>query len=112
MVPEEINVDTPPKPDIHSEWTLIPDEEGKLHMVNVKSALNEPQPFFNVESGVIFELYTAANPQTPHILFPGDVTSLAHSYFNRHHPTRFVVHGWNSKGSLTESFGRGKKKNW
>lgn len=104
----ELTVPNPPPEQVDAEWTLIPDEEGNLHLVNVQSALNEPQPFFNVQLGVIFELYTPQNPRDVEILRTNDVTSLANSYFDPSRPTRFVVHGWNSKGDLTRSFQRGK----
>lgn len=103
----ELVVPNPPPEQIDAEWVLIPDEEDKLHLVNVVSALNEPQPMFNPELGVIFELYTYRNPHRPQILRPDDVALLAHSYFNPNRPTRFVSHGWNSKGDLTTSFSNG-----
>lgn len=103
----EIKIENPPPEQTDPEWTLIPDDEDNLHLVNVISALNEPQPRFNVEFGVIFELYTRNNPHDPQILRPDDLASLASSYFNPSHPTRIVSHGWNSKGDLTNSFSRG-----
>lgn len=101
-----IEIPNPPPEQLDPEWTLIPDEDNNLHLVNVISALNEPQPRFNVEIGVIFELYTRDNPHDAQILRVGDVASLASSYFNPGRPTRFVSHGWNSKGDLTDSFSR------
>lgn len=86
----EIEIPNPPPEQIDSEWTLIPDEDNNLHLVNVISALNEPQPRFNVEIGVIFELYTRDNPDDPQILVPDDLASLASSYFDPSRPTRIV----------------------
>lgn len=102
----ELTIENPPPEQEDPEWTLIPDEDNNLHLVNVISALNEPQPRFNVEIGVIFELYTKDNPHDAQILRPDDLASLASSYFNASRPTRFVSHGWNSKGDLTHSFSR------
>lgn len=101
-----IEIRNPPLEQIDTEWTFIPDEDGNLHLVNVISALNEPQPRFNVEIGVIFELYTPDNPNDAQILRPDDLASLASSYFDPSRPTRIVSHGWNSKGDLTHSFSR------
>lgn len=86
----EIEIPNPPPEQIDSEWTLIPDEDNNLHLINVISALNEPQPRFNVEIGVIFELYTRDNPDDPQILRPNDLAALASSYFDPSRPTRIV----------------------
>jgi len=102
----EIKIENPPPEQVDADWVLIPDDEGNLHLVNVISALNEPQPRFNVEVGVIFELYTRHNPHDAQILRPDDLASLSSSYFDPSRPTRFVSHGWNSKGDLTHSFSR------
>lgn len=106
MLALQIEIPNPPPEQIDAEWVLIPDEDDNLHLVNVESALNEPQPRFNPRIGVYFELYTKDNPHNAHILRPGDVASLASSNFNPDRPTRFVSHGWNSKGDLTVSFSR------
>lgn len=102
----ELNIPNPPPEQVEADWTMVPDEDGHMHLVNVQSALNEPQPSFNVNIGVIFELYTLKNPNTPQLLRLNDVGSLANSNFDPNRPTRFVVHGWNSKGDLTISFSK------
>jgi len=102
----EIEIPNPPPEQTDPEWTLIPDEDNNLHLVNVYSALNEPQPRFNVDSGVIFELYTLNNPHDPQYLRIDDIAALASSDFDPSRPTRIVSHGWNSKGDLTHSFSR------
>lgn len=76
-------------------------------MINVQSAMIEPQPFFNVQTGVLFELYTLRNPRNVQYLRINDVESLANSYFDASRPTRIVIHGFNSKGDLTVAFQRG-----
>lgn len=78
-----------------------------MYLVNTVSANTEPVPFFNAEIGVVFELYTPRNPVEMHIIRTGDVESLAGSYFDPSRPTRFVIHGWNSRGSLTDTFREG-----
>lgn len=86
---------------------MIPDDQGKLYLINVRSAMIEPQPFFNVQTGVLFELYTPQNPTNAQFLRINDVELLANSYFDPSRPTRIVIHGFNSKGGLTDAFQRG-----
>lgn len=86
---------------------MIPDDQGKLYLINVQSAMIEPQPFFNVQTGVLFELYTLQNPRNAQFLRINDVESLANSYFDASRPTRIVIHGFNSKGDLTTAFQTG-----
>lgn len=97
----------PPEQIDDPEWTMIPDENGNMHMVNTFSAMNEPVPFFNAHVGVIFELYTLRNPVEMQVLHTGNVAELANSYFNGSRPTRIVVHGWNSRGGVTTTFQKG-----
>lgn len=104
----EVNVENPPPEEIDDpEWTLIPDENYQMHLVNTISAKNEPVPFFNAELGTIFELYTPQNPVEMQIIQSGNVLSLASSYFDPSRPTRVVIHGWNSRGSVTHTFQEG-----
>lgn len=104
----EVIVENPPTEHVDNpEWTMIPDEAGQLHMVNTFSAMTEPVPLFNAEIGVIFELYTLRNPTEMHQLQTGNVDGLASSYFDPSRPTRIVIHGWNSQGSVTTTFQKG-----
>ncbi|XP_055859355.1 phospholipase A1 VesT1.02-like [Episyrphus balteatus] len=43
---------------------------------------------------VEFYLYTRNNPDEPDQLLLDDVDSLKNSNFNKKHPTRFIIHGW------------------
>lgn len=94
----------PPEQLDDQEWSMIPDEDGNLYMVNTAEALSEPQQPFVAHTGVIFELYTLDNPTNAQILHTGNAQELAASNFNPARPTRFVVHGWNSRGGLTTIF--------
>ncbi|XP_050091952.1 uncharacterized protein LOC126575349 [Anopheles aquasalis] len=88
--------------DRNSNWQLVPDSAGRLHLVNTNPYNLDQQdvaPVFNPEQDLIFRLFTRANPTTPQILEFGNPASIAASNFNPAHPTRFTIHGWNSNGN-------------
>ncbi|XP_055625117.1 pancreatic triacylglycerol lipase-like [Toxorhynchites rutilus septentrionalis] len=80
-------------------WTLIPDGEGRMRMVNIDPT-NIPteehvgEPRFNPANDVVFRLYTRRNPVHSQDLLWYDATSITNSNFNPAHPTRFLIHGW------------------
>jgi len=75
-------------------WTWVPTRSGIPMPVKVASAFSGPQLLFNVESDVVFELYTLKNKKQPQILKPGNVSSVTSSNFNQSLPTRIYIHGW------------------
>lgn len=81
-----------------------------MYLVNVQAALDEPQPFFNVEQDVRLELYTLKNQNDPQILQPND-GALDQSNFNPQRNIRIVTHGWNSDNELAKSFSKGTLNN-
>lgn len=99
-----IPVENPPADDLEGEFALIPDANGRPQRVNVDDAMSQVIPFFNVERGVVFELYTPSNPEEPDILVLNDVISINRSHFDPNMPTRLVIHGWLSRGTLTSQF--------
>lgn len=99
-----ISVQYPPADDIEGEYTLIPDENDRPYRVKVEDAMKQEIPFFNVDNGVVFELYTLSNPNEPQIITLNDVHSLEQSNFNPNVPTRIIIHGWNSQGTMTPVF--------
>ncbi|XP_059608068.1 pancreatic lipase-related protein 2-like [Phlebotomus argentipes] len=77
------------------EWALVPDAEGKFHIVSVQEALDEePESFFNPETDTHFHLYTQNSPNNFQIVERNNPASLAASNFNPNHPTKFLIHGW------------------
>lgn len=77
-------------------WTLIPDSEGKMHLVDFDSYDVAIEPNFVAENDVVFILFTRSNPTSGQIIRINDPSSLTNSNFNPSHPTRFTVHGWQS----------------
>ncbi|ETN66991.1 lipase [Anopheles darlingi] len=83
------------------QWTLVPDGDGRLHLVNLNPYnIDEtvPEPHFTAATDTIFRLYTRSNRNTPQVIGLGDAGSLSASSFNAGHPTRFIIHGWNNDG--------------
>ncbi|KFB37748.1 hypothetical protein ZHAS_00005062 [Anopheles sinensis] len=83
-----------------SNWKLVPDESGRLHLVNgnpydLPENENEIEPLFNAETDVIFRLFTRRNPAHGQILEWNNPASVQNSNFIASHPTRFTIHGWN-----------------
>ncbi|XP_059608069.1 pancreatic triacylglycerol lipase-like [Phlebotomus argentipes] len=92
----------------NKEWAMVPDAQGKFHIVNVNEALNqEPENFFNPETDVHFLLFTQSNPTNGQTVIRNNAASLANSNFNPSHPTRFLIHGWNgSPGAASNTLAR------
>lgn len=82
------------KDQLH-RWTLIPDSQGKMHLVDFDSFEAPIEPSFVAENDVVFLLFTRQNPTVGQII-TFDPASLQNSNFNPSHPTRFSVHGWQS----------------
>ncbi|XP_064552767.1 pancreatic triacylglycerol lipase-like [Drosophila montana] len=72
-----------PKIDGTSEWMDL--HKAKTLLVNVKR--------FLFDADVSFYLYTSSNP-TKGKKISASKSSIHDSYFNKDHPTRFVIHGW------------------
>lgn len=102
-----LRIDLPPS-EINDNYNIsyATDGMGNLIRVDLNKATKEPTPYFTVEEGVRFELFTPRNPKEPQIftLANATATSFQKSHFNRRYPTRIVIHGWNSQGFLTPRF--------
>lgn len=85
---------------IENDWNLIPTTDGQLYMMHRDEILkSEIDPHFDAVTDVEFSLYTHGNPEGE-IVQLGNAFSLTESNFNKNHPTRFVIHGWNgNRGS-------------
>ncbi|XP_022913419.1 phospholipase A1 member A [Onthophagus taurus] len=53
-----------------------------------------PKPFKCPHRQIEFFLYTRRTQQKPELLNTKDQNSLFNSFFNRHHPTKIIVHGF------------------
>lgn len=84
--------------DLKHRYEMIPDVEGKMHLVDLNAYNMSIARLFDAEKEMKFML-TTRTASAEEITF--NVESLAASSFNRNHPTRFTIHGWN--GDLTSS---------
>ena len=105
----QINIPIPPPKTVDSDWHLVPDEKGNFYLVNVDEALiNQPKTrSSNAYNYVHFELYTIHNPRERQLLYLNTPDSVRNSNYDASKPTRFVVHGWNSIGHVTDVFCEG-----
>lgn len=87
-------------------WHLVPDSDGKMHLVDINSVDVELEPLFNAFNDVVFRLWTRSNPNEGQIIPIYNDEQLATSNFNPNLPTRFHSHGWNGGGPLTGVFVR------
>lgn len=76
-------------PEFVPEWNLIPDGDGKMHLANLHEE-QEPEiaPLWNVNTDVIFRLFTSSNPTTGQVLTVGNAASISNSNFVAGNPTR------------------------
>ncbi|XP_001845805.2 pancreatic lipase-related protein 2 [Culex quinquefasciatus] len=84
------------------KWSLVPDSNGHLHLVNLNPYSvpdqQEPEKLFIPAQDTIFRLYTRSNPLAPQVLVLNNPASVTASDFNPARPTRFIIHGWNNDG--------------
>lgn len=76
-------------------WNLVHNDEGKVHLVDVRGADVAPEPFFNAEVDTAFLLFTRSNPTVPQRI-TWTAASISGSNFNSAHPVRVLIHGFNS----------------
>lgn len=79
-------------------WEMIPDVEGQMHLVDMSAYDMSIVPVFNAEREMRFVL-TTRTASSEELNF--SAASIEASSFNRNHPTRFTIHGWN--GDLTSN---------
>ncbi|XP_049544968.1 phospholipase A1-like [Anopheles darlingi] len=84
-----------------SNWQLVPDGDGHLHLVNTDpfnlGSQDEPAPLFNADADTIFLLFTRNNRNAGHRIMPGNAGTLG-PHWNGGRQTRFIIHGWNNNG--------------
>lgn len=72
---------------------MIPDASGKMHLVDMYAYVPDPkEPFFAADKDTKFFLYTRGHER---VEIKADVDSIDASGFDRNHPTRIMIHGWN-----------------
>lgn len=80
------------------DWHLVPDNDGKLHLVDINNVEMEMEPSFVALNDMIFRLWTRANPNQPQIIQIYNNAQLDASNFNPALQTRFHAHGWGTGG--------------
>ncbi|EDV92800.1 phospholipase A1 VesT1.02 [Drosophila grimshawi] len=100
---------------IHGEngW-YVPQIDGTSEWIDLKEAedmlsLGDQMEDRSSGNAVDFYLYTSSNPTKGKQIDASDA-SIRDSHFNKDHPTRFVIHGWN--GRSTDSMNTEITKAW
>lgn len=78
-------------------WTLVPDQEGRMHMLDMNPIEMEPEPAFNAMNDVVFTLFTRRNTAPQRITF--DMNTVRNSQWAAASGARFIIHGWNSNAN-------------
>lgn len=73
-------------------WVMIPNTEGRMYIVDLKAYKPAPGPSFVVEKDVKFILSTRTERGK---VIKMNVESIEASSFEKNHPTRITIHGWN-----------------
>lgn len=87
-------VTSKPSTRTKQKWQMVPDGEGRMHLIDVTAPVEEIERKFNAEADTIFNLHTRENSDGQRITW--SLGSIQGSTFNPSHPVRFLIHGWNS----------------
>jgi pancreatic triacylglycerol lipase len=87
-------VATPATP-VRYRWEVVPDSEGFMHLVDLRSVEDSIEPSYVPETDLVFLLFTRQNPTMGQVIRFNDPQSIENSNFNPNHPTRLTIHGWN-----------------
>lgn len=93
-VHEEVNIEDP-----RHRWSLIPDGDGKMHLIDLNTYQSEPepiQPTWNADVDVFFLLCTHRNWGGARVGINAD--QIRNNGFNAGAPVRVIIHGWNNNG--------------
>lgn len=76
----------------------IPQKDGTFKLMTTAEIYRaiEIAPLLEPETDISFQLFTRLNPAAPQILQWANLDNIQFGTFNRNHPTRFTIHGWNS----------------
>lgn len=75
-------------PEFVPEWNLIPDGDGNMHLANLHEEDPEIAPLWNVNTDVIFRVFTRRNPTAGQVITVGNAASVSNSNFRASDPTR------------------------
>lgn len=85
----EVDIMTP-----DHRWTLVPDADGRMHLMDLNPIEVQIEPLFNAVDQVFFVLFTRNNRNGVKIGM--DANAIKATTHNSAHPTRFIIHGWNN----------------
>lgn len=86
---------------LNENATLVQDESAPWNLIDKIDLEDDNAAPFSAND-IIFQLFTRANPKRIQNLTLNDHNIL--KYFNPKLPTRILIHGWYSQGSLTQGF--------
>lgn len=75
-------------------WSIVPDGEGKNHLIDLNAAEQEPEPTFEPATDVWFILFTRRNPTVGQRIFATTGSISSSQWSNSAPGTRFIIHGW------------------
>lgn len=112
-----------PSDTASENWHLLADENGNMNLLDMEHDLEEhlnaggdaaADLRFNPSSDVRIFLFTRRNRDRGQRIQTNNAAQLRDSYFNRAHPSRFIIHGWKGSGEANINrvirhayFGRG-----
>jgi hypothetical protein len=80
-------------------WSIARNDDGRVHLVDLKPIEMEPEPQFNALNDVRFLLFTRNNPTSAQILNMHDLNTVRNSNWDPLRSVRFIIHGWQSNAS-------------
>lgn len=81
-------------PERSPRFEMVPDHDGRMHIIDINAIEAEPEPLFNSDTDTIFLLFTRRNRSTPQRL-TFDMNTVRGSHWNPAGGARFIIHGWN-----------------
>lgn len=77
-------------------WALVPDNEGRMHLMDLNPIEVEVEPAFNADNDVFFVLFTRRNPTSGQRLSFNAAAIRNTNWNSAAGGTRFIVHGFNN----------------
>lgn len=85
-----------PTVELKHRWNVVPDGDGKMHLMELNPAEVEIEPTFNADTDVFFVLFTRRNPTAGQRLASTTASINNSQWSSAAGGTRFIIHGWNN----------------
>lgn len=85
-----------PTYESNHRWALVPDNEGRMHLMDMNPIEAEPEPSFNPDVDVFFVLFTRRNPTAGQRLSFNAANIRSTNWNSNAGGTRFIIHGFNN----------------